>query len=103
MAAYLIVLRQEPVQDTDAYAEYQKRTRANPPKVRGRPLVANGSMHPLEGIPPDAAVVFEFASVEDARAWYESDEYREALPYRLKAARYQAFIVEGFQMPGAKD
>lgn len=102
MAAYLIVLRQEPLRDADSYAEYQKRTRANPPKVRGRPLVANGPIQPLEGTPPDAAVVFEFASVEDARAWYESDAYQEALPHRLKAANYQSFIVEGFQMPGAK-
>lgn len=101
MAAYLIVLRQESLQDPDSYAEYQKRTRANPPKVRGRPLVANGAITPLEGDAPDAAVVFEFASVEDARAWYDSEEYREALPHRLQAARYQSFIVEGFQMPGA--
>jgi len=102
MPAYLIVLRQEPLRDADSYAEYQKRTRANPPKVRGRPLVANGAVYGLEGHAPDGVVVFEFASVEDAQAWYESEEYRAALPHRLQAALYQTFIVEGFTMPGAK-
>jgi uncharacterized protein (DUF1330 family) len=101
MTAYLIVLRQEPLRDPDSYAEYQRRTRANPPKVRGRPLVANGAIEPLEGDAPDSVVVLEFASAEDARAWYESEAYQEALPHRLNAARYQSFIVEGFRMPGA--
>ena len=73
MAAYLIVIRQEALRDTESYAEYQKRTRANPPKVPGRPLVANGPVQPLEGDPPHGVVVFEFANVDDARAWYESD------------------------------
>jgi uncharacterized protein (DUF1330 family) len=102
MPAYLIVIRQDPIRDPDAYAEYQKRTRANPPKVRGRPLVANGAIQALEGDAPEGVVVFQFASVEDARAWYESEEYQDALPHRRKAAHFQTFIVEGFEMPGAK-
>lgn len=102
MPAYLIVLRQEPLQDADSYAEYQKRTRTKLPKVRGRPLVAGDAIEALEGDPPNHAVVLEFVNVEDARAWYGSEEYQEALPHRLKAAKYQSFIVEGFQMPGAK-
>jgi uncharacterized protein (DUF1330 family) len=33
--------------------------------------------------------------MEQARAWYDSEEYQKALPHRLKSADYQAIIVEG--------
>ena len=102
MPAYLIVIRNEPVTDPEAYAEYQRRTRANQPPVQVTPLVAHGAVHPLEGDAPEAVVVLQFASVEDAHAWYASDAYQDALPHRLKAGEFQTFIVEGFDMPGAK-
>lgn len=43
----------------------------------------------------DGAVVLEFPTVADARAWYESPLYQQALPHRLKGAEYRVFIVEG--------
>jgi uncharacterized protein (DUF1330 family) len=102
MPAYLIVIRNGPVTDPEAYAEYQRLTRANQPPVRPTPLVAHGAIRALEGNAPDAVVVLQFASVEDAQAWYDSDAYQDALPHRLKAGEFQSFIVEGFEMPGAK-
>jgi uncharacterized protein (DUF1330 family) len=102
MPAYLIVIRNSPVTDPDAYAEYQRRTRANQPPVPVTPLVAHGAVHPLEGDAPAAVVVLRFDSVDDAQAWYNSDAYQEALPHRLKAGEFQSFIVEGLMLPGAQ-
>ena len=96
MPAYLIVCREEPGRDEAAFAEYQRINREGP---RGdhklAPRVLYGAVHPLEGQAPDAVVVLEFPTVEEARAWYDSPNYQAALPHRLKAAAYRSFIVEG--------
>lgn len=99
MPAYLIVLREEPVQDGAAFAEYQRMTRALKTEIRPKPLVVYGATDILEGEKPDGVIVLEFPSVEDANAWYNSPDYQAALPHRLKAAKHRAFIVDGFQIP----
>ena len=95
MPAYLIVTREGPVRDTAEMAEYQRLNRENPPKVPLKPLAIYGALEPLEGEAPDGALVLEFASVADAKAWYDSVEYQAALPHRQKAADYRMFIVDG--------
>ena len=96
MPAYLIVCREEPVRDEAAFAEYQRLNREG---QRGEhnivPRVLYGAVHPLEGQAPDAVVILEFPTVEEARAWYNSPSYQAALPHRLKAAAYRTIIVEG--------
>jgi uncharacterized protein (DUF1330 family) len=39
--------------------------------------------------------MLEFPTVEEAQAWYNSPGYQAALPHRLKAADYRAYIVQG--------
>jgi uncharacterized protein (DUF1330 family) len=95
MPAYIIVLREGPVRDPEAYATYQQKNRAAPPVVALKPLVAYGAMQALEGEAPDGVVLLQFDSVEDARAWYQSPGYQDALPHRLRCADWRAFIVEG--------
>lgn len=97
MSAYLIVLREGPVQDKEAYDEYQRLNRENPPTVSVKPLVIYGAMQALEGAAPDGMVMLEFDTVADAEAWYESPGYQATLPYRLRSADWRAFIVEGMQ------
>ena len=46
-------------------------------------------------------VILEFASVDAARAWYESADYQAAIPLRQGAADGNVVIVSGFEMPGA--
>jgi len=48
----------------------------------------------------DRTVVLEFASVEAARAWYESAAYEKAKPLRQAAADTNAVIVSGFEIRG---
>jgi uncharacterized protein (DUF1330 family) len=95
MPAYIIVMRESPIADGKAYAEYQRKNREQPPVVKLKPLVAYGEMQALEGEAPDGVVMLEFDTVEDARTWYESPSYQAALPYRLRSADWRAFIVEG--------
>lgn len=95
MPAYLIVTREEPLQDEAAMVEYQRRTRLLTNPLRPKPLVIYGDIVPLEGQSPDGVIVLQFESVELAKSWYENPEYQEALTFRLKAAAHRAFIVDG--------
>jgi len=61
--------------------------------VDAHPQVMEGEWH------GDRTVILEFASVEAARAWYDSPAYREALPLRQAAARSNAVILTGFELP----
>lgn len=95
MAAYLIVYREGPLSDPDAFAEYQRRTREMQTEVKPKPLVVYGALQGLEGQPPEGVIMLEFPTAADARAWYESPSYQAALPFRKKAADYRSIIVEG--------
>jgi uncharacterized protein (DUF1330 family) len=52
-------------------------------------MVEGASEHPR-------TIVIKFKSREDARAWYESPAYREALPLRLAACDGVAMLVDGY-------
>ena len=95
MTAYIISLRKGSVRDPEAMAEYQRRTRQMKGDFKTTPLVIYGAMEGLEGIPPDGMVMLEFPSMEEAKAWYNNEDYQAAIPYRQKAADYEMFIVEG--------
>ena len=95
MPAYLIVMRESPVRDPDAYAEYQRMNREKPSEFKLKPLAVYGATEAFEGEAPDGVIVLEFPTMDEARAWYNSPAYQAALPYRLKAADFRSFIVEG--------
>ena len=99
MPAYFIVLRETPIRDAEALAEYQRRSRELTGEFRLKPLVVYGATHAFQGEAPDGVIVLEFPSVEDAKAWYNSPAYQAILPYRLKSADYRDFIVDGFGIP----
>lgn len=95
MPAYLIVLRASPVRNAEAYDEYVRKNRENPPVEALKPLVVYGAIEALEGEAPDGMVMLQFDTVEDAKAWYERPGYQAAVPHRLRSADWIAFIVEG--------
>lgn len=100
MPAYMIFLREGPVRDPAEMAEYSRLNREHAQEFGNhyklKPLVVYGALQAVEGAAPDGVIVLEFPSVADAKAWYNSPAYQKAVPHRLKAAEYQAFIVEGF-------
>ena len=40
-------------------------------------------------------VILEFPTLEDAKRWYDSEEYRPLKALRLGAARVNGFLVQG--------
>lgn len=99
MPAYLIVLRESPIRDAEALAEYQRRSRELTGDFKLKPLVVYGAIEVLQGAAPDGTIVLEFPSLEHAKSWYNSPGYQAILPYRLKSADYRDFIVDGFGIP----
>jgi uncharacterized protein (DUF1330 family) len=58
--------------------------------------VRGGAVEPVEGgWTPRMIVVVEFPSMEQARAWYRSPEYAEALKIRQNALTRRLIFVEG--------
>lgn len=95
MAAYMIFIREQPVRDDVAMAEYRRLNRDSATGHALKPLVVYGKVEAVEGTAPDGIVLLEFPDAEQARAWYHSPAYQAALPHRLRAADYRALIVEG--------
>lgn len=94
MAGYVIA--NVDVKDQAGYEEYRKLVPATVAKYGGKYVVRGGAVEKLEGAwQPKRVVVLEFASVEQARRWYTSEEYRPAKALRLKAAVSDVIIVEG--------
>ena len=58
-------------------------------------LVRSAQFDMLEGTAPQSVVVLEFPTMNDARAWYESPTYQEALRHRRAGATCRALLVEG--------
>jgi len=91
----MIFIREEPVRDPEAMAEYRRINRQNVGDFKLKPLVVYGATEAVEGKAPDGVIVLEFPTVEDAKAWYNSPGYQAAVPHRLRAADYRAIIVQG--------
>jgi uncharacterized protein (DUF1330 family) len=94
MSAYVIFVRDR-ITDPEEFSQYEQRAGASAAGHPLTPLAFYGALDTLEGPPVDGAVVLEFPTVADARAWYESPLYQEARIHRLKGAEYRVFIVEG--------
>jgi uncharacterized protein (DUF1330 family) len=94
VAAYVIL----EIETTDA-AGMQAYREAGGPTVAsygGRYVVRGGAVQPLEGgWNPQRIVVLEFESAEQARRWWESEEYREPKLLRQCSGRTKAIIVDG--------
>ena len=94
MAAYVIV--DIKVTDFEKYKEYVESV---PPTIEhygGRYVVRGGATEKLEGdLAPNRVVVLEFESVERAKAWWSSDEYRGPKALRQSASTANMIVVQG--------
>lgn len=94
MTAFVIVDIE--VTDLAAYKEY-KRLAAPTVVLYGAEYIARGGYtETLEGSwSPKRLVILQFENVERAKAWLNSDEYREAQALRHKYAKSEMIVVEG--------
>lgn len=96
---YVIVT--EEIHDRELMGEYEKASTAALLAYEGKVLAVDEKVDVLEGVwHGTRTVIVEYASVEQARAWYESSEYAPALPLRHRAATCNAVIVHGWESPG---
>ncbi len=94
MPAYFIVDNE--VTDPAGFEEYRKQVPGTVEKYGGKFLVRGGQVQALEGDwKPKRIVVTEFPNIEQARRWYDSEEYRALKVLRLRAARGSVVLVEG--------
>ena len=94
MAAYIVVDLE--VKDAKAFEPYRQPTAESVKQYGGRFLVRGGPYEVLEGDwRPPRLVVIEFPSIEAAKRWYNSEEYRKVMPIRLKHAVSKMLLVDG--------
>lgn len=94
MAAYVIV--DVEVTDPEGFAAYREGAPATVERYGGRYVARGGRIDVLEGDWfPKRVSVLAFDTAEQARAWWESEEYRELKEIRQRTARTNMIIVEG--------
>jgi uncharacterized protein (DUF1330 family) len=94
MKAYVIV--DVAITDPVRYEDYKKLTPGSLVPFGGKFIVRGGQSETLEGSwKPGRIVVLEFPSLEKAKAWWSSEEYRPAKALRQSASVTQMIVVEG--------
>jgi uncharacterized protein (DUF1330 family) len=94
MSAYVIV--QVDIHDPVAYERYKAMAPASIAAHGGRYIARGGHSEALEGQwEPCRVVILEFESVERAKQWIDSAEYREARSLRHASAHTRMIVVEG--------
>jgi uncharacterized protein (DUF1330 family) len=95
MKGYLVA--QVEIEDRDGFGAYAGKAAEVVKQYEGRFLVSTGKVETREGDRGrHRLVVLEFPSLEAARVFYDSAEYQEILPLRLRSSRGELFIAEGF-------
>ena len=94
MSAYVIV--DVEVTDPVQYEDYKKLAAATVEAYDGRYIVRGGTAEQLEGDrTPNRIVVLEFPTVNRAKEWWASEDYKPAKAMRHASATSQMIVVEG--------
>lgn len=84
----------EEVSDPAKLDQYKRAAHPTLAAAGGRVVAAYGRKEVVEGSDLVGVVLIEFASYEQAQAWYHSEVYTEAKKIREFAARTHAVIFE---------
>ena len=94
MTAYVILRIR--VIDSEKLKDYQKVAPSIIEKYNGKILVRGGATVFLEGPEENRRIVMiEFPSLEEAKVFYRSKEYIEAIELRKGAAEFETIAIEG--------
>jgi uncharacterized protein (DUF1330 family) len=94
MAAYFIV--DIDVHDPAGMREYLETVPAALTKYGGRYIVRGGKFEVVEGNwQPTRVVMMEFPTMEQAKKWYDCEEYKNMKAARQASARTDIVLVEG--------
>ncbi len=82
--------------DEEKIGEYRQHVGATVEQYGGRYVVRGGACEVVEGDwQPVRLAILEFPSLDQARRWYNSEEYRDLKALRLAATHSNGVIVEG--------
>lgn len=94
MAAYIIA--DNAVTDPEAYKEYARQAAPTIAKFGGRVIARDANAVVLDGDwDPQRVVVIEFDTAEQAKAWYESADYKGPKAIKRSASRVRTILVAG--------
>jgi uncharacterized protein (DUF1330 family) len=94
MSAYIIV--EIDILDPTGYEEYKNLAGATVEKYGGKYIVRGGKTEVLEGDwTPKRIVVLKFESMQRAKEWLNSEEYRAPRKMRHRTAKTNMIVVEG--------
>jgi uncharacterized protein (DUF1330 family) len=94
MSAYAVAHMRE-VTPGPPIVEYLQRIDATLAPFGGHFIVHGGEIEVLEGTWPGTLIVIEFPDLDRARAWYDSDAYREILGLRRDNSSSDIILIEG--------
>ncbi|CQR54249.1 DUF1330 domain-containing protein [Paenibacillus riograndensis] len=94
MSAYVIFIREQSHNPEELRIYSQKA----PDGLAGHPvtpLAVYGTHEVIEGPAIEGAAILEFPSFEEAKVWYYSPAYQDAVQHRLRGGTYRGIIIEG--------
>jgi uncharacterized protein (DUF1330 family) len=84
------------VTDPKGFEEYRQRVPATIAAYGGRYLARGGHVETLEGDwPARRCAILEFPSLAQAKAWWESPEYRPLRDLRERTTKSNLILTEG--------
>ncbi len=94
MPAYVLI--EIDVHDPAAFEEYKREGPLSIAAYGGRYLARGGRTESLEGgWSPKRLVIVEFDSLERAKEWWTSEDYRRAKDLRQRSASTRMVAIEG--------
>lgn len=94
MSAYVVV--EIDIRDPEQYEEAKRLTPTTVAAYGGRYLARGGRTETLEGSwSPRRLVILEFESIERAKEWWDSAEYRPVKAVRQRFAQTNMVVTEG--------
>jgi len=98
MPAYVVI--DITVNDPHTYERYKLLAPPSIAAYHGKYLVRGGRTEILEGEwQPSRLVILEFPTLQEAKAWWDSEEYSAAKALRQACTGTEMLLIEGF--PGA--
>jgi uncharacterized protein (DUF1330 family) len=94
MSVYVVA--QGKIENRELLDQYEAKVGSTIKSHQGRVVVFDEEPEVIEGsIEHRRTVILEFPSITAFHAWYDSPEYQEILPLRLKSTRGTLFVAKG--------
>ena len=94
MKGYVVAVYEE-INDPELLKKYAEKASVALRKYSGKIIIRGGKSECKEGKPSPRTVIIEFSSTEDAKIFYESNEYQEAKKILGNSVKRNYQIIEG--------